>query len=151
MKQLLNLKKDDKVEIIADDHYDWMVGREGVIVCDVKKGDHFYIVRSNKENFAIQAVKLLSPKPKGKKEEVCGCRYEGEDKCAHEDCKICNPKTKKTKVHEHKLPLHTAIWAKVYESLIKDGVKFPKRFDGIGAAYGGLCAIDKVLKEYKIV
>jgi len=49
-----------------------------------------------------------------------------------------------------KIPLATAIWAKVYESLIRDGVKFPKNFDGIGAAYGGLCAVDDVLKEYKV-
>lgn len=48
------------------------------------------------------------------------------------------------------MPLSSAIWAKVYNNLIKDGVKFPKGFDGIGAAYGGLCAIDDVLKEYKI-
>lgn len=25
-------------------------------------------------------------------DEVCKCRYEGEEKCCHEDCKICNPK-----------------------------------------------------------
>ena len=49
-----------------------------------------------------------------------------------------------------KIPLHTALWAEVYESLIKDGVIFPPKWKGIGAAYGGLCAIDKVLKEYKV-
>ena len=49
-----------------------------------------------------------------------------------------------------KIPLHTALWAEVYKSLIKDGIKFPNNFNGIGAAYRGLCAIDKVLKEYKI-
>ena len=48
-----------------------------------------------------------------------------------------------------KIPLHTALWAEVYESLKKDGVKFPKGFKGIGACYGGLSAIDKILKEYK--
>lgn len=49
-----------------------------------------------------------------------------------------------------KIPLSTAIWANVYEELIKHGVKFPKNFKGIGAAYSGLCAIDKTLKEYGI-
>jgi hypothetical protein len=48
-----------------------------------------------------------------------------------------------------KIPLHTAIWANVYEALIKHGVKFPKDFKGIGAAYSGLCAVDDTLKEYK--
>lgn len=28
---------------------------------------------------------------------VCGCRYEGEEKCHHEDCTICNPTTKPNK------------------------------------------------------
>ena len=49
-----------------------------------------------------------------------------------------------------KIPLHTVLWANVYETLIKHKVKFPKNFDGIGAAYNGLCAIADTLKEYKI-
>ena len=53
-------------------------------------------------------------------------------------------------MRKKKIPLATAIWAKVYESLIKDGVKFPKNFNGIGACYEGLCVIDDVLKEYKV-
>ena len=51
----------------------------------------------------------------------------------------------------NKIPLRTAIWAEVYKSLKKDGVKFPKGFSGIGACYGGLVSVDKVLKEYKIL
>jgi len=51
---------------------------------------------------------------------------------------------------KNKIPLHTALWAEVYEVLIKHKVIFPKKFDGVGASYAGLCAIDKVLKEYKI-
>jgi hypothetical protein len=51
---------------------------------------------------------------------------------------------------KNKIPLSTAIWAEVYESLIKDGVKFPRNFDGIGASYGGWVTVEKVLKEYGI-
>ena len=49
-----------------------------------------------------------------------------------------------------KIPLSTAIWANVYESLIKDGVIFPPKFKGIGACYGGLVAVKEVLEDYKI-
>jgi len=52
---------------------------------------------------------------------------------------------------KEKIPLATAIWANVYRSLIKDKVKFPKNFNGIGAAYGGLCEIQKTLEEYGII
>lgn len=48
------------------------------------------------------------------------------------------------------IPLNTALWMIVYEELIKHGVKFPEGYDGVSAAYAGLCAIDDVLKEYKI-
>ena len=33
---------------------------------------------------------------------VCGCRYEGEDKCCHEDCTICNPPTPPIQLNEYK-------------------------------------------------
>ena len=51
---------------------------------------------------------------------------------------------------EKKIPLHTELWARIYEYLIKEGVKFPKGWNGVGVAYGGLCIVDKVLKEYKV-
>lgn len=53
-------------------------------------------------------------------------------------------------MQKDKIPLHTALWAEIYEELINHGVTFPKKFDGVGAAYSGLCAIDKILKEYKV-
>ena len=31
----------------------------------------------------------------------------------------------------------TETWSLIYRGLVKDGVKFPNNFDGIGAAYGG--------------
>ena len=31
----------------------------------------------------------------------------------------------------------TETWSLIYSGLVKDGVKFPNNFDGIGAAYGG--------------
>lgn len=45
------------------------------------------------------------------------------------------------------IPLATELWAEVYEILIERKVKFPKDFDGVGAAYAGLCAIQEVLKK----
>jgi len=51
--------------------------------------------------------------------------------------------------NKNKIPIQTALWSKVYQSLIKDGVKFPKNFNGIGASYGGLTAICEVLQEYQ--
>ena len=35
----------------------------------------------------------------------------------------------------------TNLWAIIYEGLMKDGVKFPNNFNGIGAAYGGYARI----------
>jgi len=49
---------------------------------------------------------------------------------------------------ENKIPLHTALWSEVYRELKKSGVVFPKNWKGVGACYGGLCAINKILKEY---
>lgn len=35
----------------------------------------------------------------------------------------------------------TDLWAIQHSGLVKDGVKFPNNFDGIGAAYGGYARI----------
>ena len=53
-------------------------------------------------------------------------------------------------IKKKKIPLHTALWANVYEALKRHKVKFPKGFSGIVACYAGLVAIDEILKEYKI-
>ncbi len=42
----------------------------------------------------------------------------------------------------------TYTWATIYEGLIKDGVKFPKNFDGIGASYGAYARIIEALETY---
>lgn len=39
----------------------------------------------------------------------------------------------------------TEIWAIIYSGLVKDGVKFPNNFDGIGAAYGGYTRLIEAL------
>ena len=41
----------------------------------------------------------------------------------------------------------TQIWAAIHTSLMKDKVKFPKDFDGIGAAYGGYTVLGNELKR----
>ncbi len=49
-----------------------------------------------------------------------------------------------------RMPLGSEIWRRVYESLMENKVKFPKDFNGIGAAYAAYSTIEEVLKEYKI-
>jgi len=65
-----------------------------------------------------------------------------------------NPSTiKKSSKKERvvrKIPLHSAMWANIYNYLIENNVKFPKGWNGIGVAYGGLCIVDDTLKEYKV-
>ncbi len=41
----------------------------------------------------------------------------------------------------------TETWALIYEGLMKDKVKFPNNFDGIGAAYGGYARIIEAITQ----
>lgn len=57
-----------------------------------------------------------------------------------------NPITPDTEWESVEL-MATNLWAIIYEGLIKDGVKFPNNFDGIGAAYGGYARIIEALEK----
>lgn len=60
--------------------------------------------------------------------------------------KLANGDTPDTEMESVEM-MATNLWAIIYEGLIKDGVKFPKNFDGIGAAYGGYARIIEALEK----
>lgn len=41
--------------------------------------------------------------------------------------------------------LASEVWVIIHSGLVKDGVKFPNNFDGIGAAYGGYVRLIEAL------
>jgi len=50
------------------------------------------------------------------------------------------------KTEQPDISFATKVWADVYESLIKDGVVFPDKFNGVGAAYRAFAIIDKAIQ-----
>jgi hypothetical protein len=43
--------------------------------------------------------------------------------------------------------LASEVWALIHSGLVKDGVKFPNNFDGIGAAYGGCARLIEAFED----
>ena len=69
---------------------------------------------------------------KQEKKTICSCRYEGEEKCSHEDCKVCRPDVPPTQEHIAK-----GEWG-------KRGYRVtPTSLEDIALDYEGTCKAEK--------
>lgn len=71
----------------------------------------------------------------------CTCHKETLNPYDVKEEPVMTPKTNEQTVEE----MASDIWAIIYSGLVKQGVKFPDNFDGIGAAYGGYARLIEAL------